>query len=312
MPKSVIIDIYGQIIYIPLILNEKLLFMTFTDTLQFMMKYALLLALSMLLATSAVAANTPPKAYQINLIIFKYANNSNLNSEIWPNNPPQPAFKRAQDLLPIANQASNPNTNGYYTALATNQFGMSNSLKRLQKQSDYQIISTIAWQQPLNSRGKLIHIFAGQAYDDQGNIIDTPGVTPPQNPVINTNQQDDNTTPALPSAAMPDNAAPVQNLADGADNPQVAQQQTAISTQMPSAWEINGTVKVTKTRFINFAANFLLTEKVPVVDTDSNNSNTQNQLMGFSLKQTIRMRNKEIHYLDNPLYGILVYITPVK
>lgn len=77
-------------------------------------------------------------------------------------------------------------------------------------------------------------------------------------------------------------------------------------------WELNGTVNIKKLQFIEFTADFLLTERVPVLNTDNSNSTTEDKLMSFPLRETVRTRGNEIQYLDNPMYGSLVLITPIK
>ena len=84
--------------------------------------------------------------------------------------------------------------------------------------------------------------------------------------------------------------------------------------KIPANWELNGTVKASKssTYYIDFVANFLLTERVPVMNTDNGGTSTETRLISFPLNQSSRIRAGEIHYMDNPVYGVLVFVTSIK
>ncbi|WP_432695383.1 CsiV family protein [Marinobacterium sp. YM272] len=58
---------------------------------------------------------------------------------------------------------------------------------------------------------------------------------------------------------------------------------------------VDGTIRVDRSRYLHFKPDLLLTR-----------GGTQ-----YQLKQSRRMRSKELHYLDHPLFGILVYARPV-
>ncbi|MBX9706293.1 MAG: peptidoglycan binding protein CsiV, partial [Gammaproteobacteria bacterium] len=145
---------------------------------------------------------------------------------------------------------------------------------KLQNSSKYKVITSLAWQQPLTSKAdaKLLHIFAGQAYDANGNPLSNPSVTPPQ---------DDSST-----------AAP--------------------NGQTPAKWQLNGTVKVWLDTYVVIDSDFLLTENVPVMNSDAGDTSSHNQLMSFALNETVRARSNEINYMDNPIYGVLVLVNPAQ
>ncbi len=72
--------------------------------------------------------------------------------------------------------------------------------------------------------------------------------------------------------------------------------------------ELNGTVKLSLTNYLVLTADLILTEPVSTFDSSTQNSNSNENLLSFPLNQTIRMRLGEIHYLDNPMYGVLVLV----
>lgn len=58
---------------------------------------------------------------------------------------------------------------------------------------------------------------------------------------------------------------------------------------------VDGTIRVDRSRYLHFKPNLLLTR-----------NGAQ-----YQLKQSRRMRSQELHYLDHPLFGILVYAKPI-
>lgn len=227
----------------------------------------LLCTLCGLFTVAAQAADPVQKVYQINMIVFQMADNSGLSSEIWPSSPPQPNFAQATDLAAPSLLSSST-----YQVLSAKQFGMTNALTKLQNSGKYKVITSLAWQQPLTSKAdaKLLHIFAGQAYDASGNPLTNPSVTPPQ---------DSSST-------------------------------AAANGQTPAKWQLNGTVKVWLDTYVVIDTDFLLTENVPVMNSDAGDTSSHNQLMSFALNETVRARSNEINYMDNPIYGIIVLVSP--
>ncbi|GJM07697.1 MAG: hypothetical protein DHS20C10_14310 [marine bacterium B5-7] len=78
-----------------------------------------------------------------------------------------------------------------------------------------------------------------------------------------------------------------------------------------SMWQIDGSIRITKQRYYAVAANLALSlpyNTLPSTETAVD----QNGLARFSLHQTQRMRAHAIHYLDNPLFGMLVVVDKVK
>ncbi|TCK08876.1 CsiV family protein [Marinobacterium mangrovicola] len=58
---------------------------------------------------------------------------------------------------------------------------------------------------------------------------------------------------------------------------------------------VDGTIRVDRSRYLHFKPNLLLTR-----------NGAQ-----YQLKQSRRMRSRELHYLDHPLFGVLVYARPI-
>jgi len=80
-------------------------------------------------------------------------------------------------------------------------------------------------------------------------------------------------------------------------------------------WELDGTLTLTKTRFFNLQSNLVLHvpyQEVANLTGESGLFNTSSHLESFRLIQSRRLKENELHYIDHPLYGMLVKIIPVE
>ena len=80
-------------------------------------------------------------------------------------------------------------------------------------------------------------------------------------------------------------------------------------------WQVDGLVRFDVQRYFNtryqlgFAAP---AGQIQDLSTTDNFANIDNPLLYFKLDQFRRMKSKELNYIGHPLYGVLVYITPIK
>lgn len=101
-----------------------------------------------------------------------------------------------------------------------------------------------------------------------------------------------------------------------------------------SAYEVDGTIKVSKSRYLHVDTDLILTKPMRVLSTAtgvqgslnagssatfanvSNRSAWQQEanarLQSFRLKQSIKMKSSDVQYIDHPMYGMLVTIKPEK
>lgn len=80
-------------------------------------------------------------------------------------------------------------------------------------------------------------------------------------------------------------------------------------------YQLQGNIRISVKRYLNVSFNLLFAEPTSELTTIADNADTfanQGKLTYFHLAQTRRMRSKELNYIDFPLYGILIKITPVK
>lgn len=197
-----------------------------------MLKICLLivLALGIGLAQAKPSSSIHSKIYQVNLIVFKNRDSTNLNNQILGTHPHQPNTTNAIELGSMGESLN-------WKILPNSAFQLSTPLARIEKSRKYQVITYLAWKQPINSghSAKAVHIIAG-------------------------NNQ-----------------------------------------------ELNGTIKLSLTNYLILSVDLVLMPPY-ITDTNIQNGNPSENSVNFSLNQTIRMRLGEIHYLDNPMYGVLVLV----
>ena len=79
------------------------------------------------------------------------------------------------------------------------------------------------------------------------------------------------------------------------------------SSASPEASEVRGTLRLYRSRYLHLEANLVLAKPVAAYAPANTNSATR-----FSLRESRRMRSGELHYLDHPLFGMLVRVTPFR
>lgn len=78
-----------------------------------------------------------------------------------------------------------------------------------------------------------------------------------------------------------------------------------------NTWEVDGTLNIVKKHYLDTSVDLVLSLPVSGL-SDTTNIVDKKGLAQFTLKQTQRMRSKELHYFDNPFFGVLVEVVRVK
>lgn len=112
----------------------------------------------------------------------------------------------------------------------------------------------------------------------------------------------------LAGAAYPNPANTI--TPPGSDNKASTTNQQVANTIYP----ISGQIRLSLDRFFNFKFNLVYTEpltKLKKIDSKFNQHKQWGKWVYFHLRQSRRMRSKEINYIDHPLYGLLIKIKPI-
>jgi hypothetical protein len=77
--------------------------------------------------------------------------------------------------------------------------------------------------------------------------------------------------------------------------------------------QLDGTVKVVLSQYLHVYTDLMLRKPVTTQALgEDQRLRSVNALYQFRIQDHRRMRSKELHYIDHPLLGILVWITPVE
>lgn len=91
---------------------------------------------------------------------------------------------------------------------------------------------------------------------------------------------------------IPDNLRPYPEFFPGAADP------TSERTEAINTYTINGTIKIRLGRFLHMDSRLVYTD--------------QRTNQSFRLSKSRKMRSGELHYIDNPRFGLLTTITPLE
>jgi hypothetical protein len=263
------------------------------------------------------------------LLIYKHTNLAEVfQGEQWPNSWTIPESVDNLDLsrIPRDQQSSFRKLDGAETSFA----GMLDSIGKSKR---YSILSYQAWRQPGLDKNNAVNIQinAGQTYLQQTRL--SPLDDGQQTVTLFVQQaQLDN---ALTAVNNPDPRIPLTlkyrpvDKNDGIGSSQLV-------------YELQGNIKIILSRFLHFYTDLLLMEPVRVTAVGSrpagtaltisennddlltgndrpkfklelvDHGNTFTTLHGFNIREHRRMRSEELHYIDHPLIGMIIKVTPVK
>ena len=239
---------------------------------------ALISALFFILVTNGYAKEM--RYYDVEVIIVENLSEKEKNSENWPIqvNLTRPE-KTIQLGKPVLSEwlPQGVDLRSSYKVLKSRHYKLKNQVKKISESKTQRVIYHTAWRQPgLDKRQSLPIYFKHE-------------VAPP--PIIENKISD--------------------NTSDTDD--EVVQ-----VTKMGSILE--GVLRVTLSRFLHLEAELSYREKTPaLVDSDNpfsvlddEQANLQKESVIHLKQKRRRMRSSELHYVDHPVLGILIQITPYK
>lgn len=266
------------------------------------------------LVSSAKAADKPVRYYDIETIIFESLDPAARQAENW-------AVETKRQVPPVSVELDQPypgtippqyNPNLTFKTLPESDFRLQTTDKLLTNSNQYRILLHTAWVQPGMGPQAALPVHITRSFLTQ-------------TPVVH------NLIPATPGAPP-------------ADLPQA-------TTQTPTRSVLDGYIKIILTRYLHADVDLLYTTGLPVnpqnpqagavtpasntavvngtapttenpadattVNNPSANTNTNASPalpppVVYQLKQSRRMRSKVLHYLDHPVLGMLLLITPHK
>lgn len=212
--------------------------------------------------------------YDVEVIVFSHHDLSALSQETWKRDPGTPDIRDARELLPPlpANLS------------AAHSDKLKQPLAFLQLRDD-QYVMDDKYQALLDATGyePMIHLAWRQ-----------PGLGPDDAVAVHIHGGVNGTLQADVSKAGETDS----------------EQQVAINSDMmgPPAPYIDGTIKLIRQRFLHVDVDLLY--RAPYVDSPVNPLSREQWPQAFRLTESRRMRSREVHYLDHPMFGVLIIATP--
>lgn len=235
----------------------------------------LLLAVLLLLPASAIAEGEV-RYYDVELIVFENLTERDRGAESWPTDLSLEAPEVYVELdRPFAGPLPASYNRRYtFKPLAASKLRLKTEARLLEKSKRYRVLTHLAWRQPGMARKQALPV-----------RIDIPVAAP---------------APAASASSDP------------------ASNQVAVALEAeeaPRNHRLHGFVRLVLARYLHFEADLAYqaeprpeTAALPEGSMLFDATATLDPI--FHLRQTRRMRSKQLHYLDNPVLGILVLATP--
>jgi len=256
------------------------------------------------LAQSADTESVP--RYDVEVIIFKNIKAPKSREFILPVSSPS----KDENILDLSsvNSVSAASKLGY-VILPDQQFRLTDVFNNMVESSRYEVLLHTAWRQPGLEREQALPIWirGGRVYGSEYTSIDD-GIDQFE-PATGTKRQNaDGTTYEFDEQTL--ESLELQSL-----ELQGAQRHQGL-------YELEGKITIALTRYLHLYTDLVLRRPRQSIDpvlgssvqnrTPATYSADTRILNNHSLKEHRRMRSKNLHYLDNPEFGMLILITPYK
>lgn len=261
--------------------------------------------LVILLATGAqpaLAEIADVRWYDVEIILFAQTNQDYRNSESWPIDYTPPDMENARELLPLEKAKRDPTRPAAFRLLDPDELHLGADAKRIDGASDMQLLGHFGWRQPGLPQQGALAVRVDQSLFDRIEAMNEAG-----------------------------------RLQAGASEPVTDQGEIA---EMP---KVEGTLRLILSRYLHIESDLLLKE--PLDEQPMYNDAQQANVLLFSepaipapgasgqaaqpdlfamaeenaaqapyrvyfMHQSRRMRSSETHYLDHPVFGMVIRVVP--
>ena len=230
--------------------------------------------LPVLLLSAAGGAYAADRWYNVEVIIFAHNDEAALWEEYWPQDPGAPDNSDAVSL--VANIGELERLPGQLIEFEELPISMLvDSLARLQRSGRYRVIYATAWRLPGLPRqlAPSVRIRAGRMFNAWGEPI----------------PQDSAAGGTIGTGAVP--------------GPAGAASGGAAALPADVLHEIDGRIKISLSKYLDVDADLLYRDNVQLTDADGL---AVQSLYAFRLSEHRSMKRNTIHYLDHPLFGVLI------
>lgn len=244
--------------------------------------YLLVITIVGAMATDCVAANDEPQRYyDVELVIFQ--NNDALRTLPELNPDPQPLTMPEHYIqlgMPDITAPPEYIPDYYFKLLPSEDYHLTDAASRIAASNDYRLLTHIAWRQPGLDSQVALPVFFQEA---------------------------------IPGEDMPDTSSPTTMNAEQPATPPLynkAMLQGLITVSLSRYLHVDATLRFEADGLAPLPESLNNTDETPAVATDINTTSRPTNVV-YLIQQSRRMRSKELHYIDHPVIGMLVMITPV-
>jgi hypothetical protein len=274
------------------------------QSLTFLALVMLLPGIAQAQSTSATEVEEIPR-YDVEIIIFRNVKAPKSKEFILPVSSPGKGEKFFD--ISSASNVAEMQVEGY-ELLPTDEFRLIDVVTRLIESSRYELLLHAAWRQPGLERGKALPVWikGGRIYGNEYTSIDNQIEFLESIPQLNPEQQNEEQTFAFDEQTL-------ESL-----ELQLLEQQA--KQQHQGLYELEGKITIALSRYLHTYTDLVLRRPRLTVDPNQRNLAQDRYLAAYSadtrilnnhrLKEHRRMRSKNLHYLDNPEFGLLILITP--
>ena len=271
------------------------------------------LALALLLPGIGLAQSTSETEvkeihfYDVEIIVFRNIQVPKGKEFIFPVSSPD----RDDKLLDLSSASSVAEArDGGYELVPTDEFRLLDIVIRLIKSPRYELLLHAAWRQPGLDLEQVLPVWikGGRIYGDEYISIDNQIEFLESIPQLTGNQQNEDQTFAFDEQTL-------ESL-----ELQLLEQQS--KKQHQGLYELEGKITIALSRYLHTYTDLVLRRPRLTVDPKLRNPAQDRYLSAYSadtrilnnhrLKEHRRMRSKNLHYLDNPEFALLILITPYK
>lgn len=236
-------------------------------------RHGLLAALCLAVVLPAPAPAQEPRMFRVEMVLVRHTDRQALQSEVW-----QSASVPRLDQAIVLRE---PPPGSRFRDASGTPFGLRDVVTRLEQSPLYDVIASFAWEQPGLAPESAIPVRI-QAGPLLGRKVpeETPAFTPWQ------------ITPVM--SPMPE--------------------RPPVEAEVPKPlYEVDGTVTVSLGRFLHVQTDLLYRratqDRLP---GDHVWTLEGGQFAESYVSERRRMRSREVHYLDHPMLGVIVEITPLE
>lgn len=250
--------------------------------------------LTLLLFPALLLAATEERWYQVELIVFSHNNPEYRTSELWPADYTLPALEQSRELTKAPAEGSQT-TPQPFSLVTAEQLRLRPAAERIQHASDVELLLHLGWLQPGLAEGQAVavHIYDGML--DRGEpavaaeaLGELPRLDGTLRLILSRYLH-------LASDLLWREPLAAQPLTPGAEPAGQYDDTASVTGEAPSALADDG--EATMDAMAALAEEYASEEVTP-------------RYQVFRQQQSRLMRSNEVHYIDHPLFGIIVQITP--